>query len=364
MIQILFTMFSTLAMLVSAINRNTASLSIIIAAISIFIGFIYLSKQEERIRIPKFFNLIIIFNVILFIYPLFIESKNNPLYYAFMFTISSLYWVLFYNLKKGFIILKWIILSVPIFTSLIYILSNTIDPEIIKFSELFFIENLSGRHYLIGNTWVFALLAIAFDNLNKFDLSKAVTYLSALFFIILANSRSAYLSLIAGLLSFSSRFNLNSKFKKITIILCILTTIFFVVSSIGRTTIFSRPYFIQSVESFVKYPLGVGMGNFEKISTEYYTKEKDLSKFSIYTHNIFLETLSGVGIFSIIFLIFIYKSIYSIFKSKGKQLDAWSIVFIAMSLNFMVDTTYTIPGMFWLWFMVYGTSQSRKGIKE
>jgi len=271
-----------------------------------------------------------------------------------------MYWLIFYNLKNGSKILKSFLISLSIIYSLIYLSSIIFNINLIKLAELFFEQSTPIKHWDIGDLWAFTLVALIGLEWNNFKFKNWLITGSGLIFLVLSNARSAYLSLALGLGYIVAKKTGSSKLKK-TIIISLISIIagLFIFSSFGKTTLFDRPYYFQSIESFAKHPLGIGMGNFKQIATEYRLKDPNNISFSIYTHNIFLEALSGVGIFSILFLIFLIYVARDILKENAGGI-AWGAVLIAILINFMFDTSYTIPGLVWILFMSLGVFHSKQ----
>lgn len=356
----IFTSISFLAIFMSGINRDTVTLSIICSIPAICIGLIAVLKEKGKISIPTNFLTLAFFVVILQIYLFFVKDKINPFYYAEIFSVSLGYWLVFYNLKQGDRILRSLLIYLTLTYSLFYLATKVFEIDIVKISELYFIDGLASRHYHIGDLWAFALILIIGESWGNFNLKTWLLLDLGFLFLVLSNARSAYLSLIIGFIYFIAKKYGASHLKKvIPFVFIVIITLLFIFSSVSKTTIFSRPYFLQSLESFSKYPFGIGIGNFKQIGIEYYEKTGDASKFSLYTHDIFLEALSGVGIFSLIFLKFLYSSALDILREKKRNL-VWGAIIIAILINFMFDTTYTIPGLIWILFMALGVFQSNE----
>ncbi len=349
-----------ISLFISGVSRESAIVSITVALVAVLVGFIAVIKEKGSITAPKNFWGMALFSIIINIYLFFIRADTNPFVFPFTFTLGILFWLLFYNLKKSGQILQYLILTLVLLYSGFYAITKIFNIDLVKFAQLFFAEGLMSRHYHIGDLWALVLVFLLTKKLGKFDLKTWLLIDVGFLFLVLANARSAYLSLIAGFLYFLTRRLEHGEYKKlIPSIIIGLVTLLFIFSSVSKTTLFSRPYFAQSVESFFKYPLGVGLGNFKQISLEYYGQSGDASQFSLYTHNIFLEALSGVGVFSILFLYFIYTTTKEVITEQKRNL-VWGAVYLAITANFMFDTTYTIPGLVWIWFMTLGVFQSKE----
>ncbi len=362
----LFPVLTFLAIFISGISRDTVTLSILCAVAAVCLGLLKITGQKTGIQIPKNFWGMATFVAILQIYLIFVKDKVNPFNNALTFGIGILFWLIFYNLKRGERFLELLVLNLALLYSFFYTATKIFNIDLVRFSQLFFQEGLASRHYHMGDLWAYALVLIIGLNWDNFKLKTWVLIDIGFLFLVLSSARSAFVSLGIGILYIVTKTNKvdfnnklpNSK-KLIPVMLVALTIGLFVFSSINKSTLFSRPYFAQSIESFFKYPLGIGMGNFRQISLEYFNKSGDASKFSIYTHNIFLEALSGVGIFSILFLSFIYTTTKEVLnKQNGKPV--WGALYLAILSNFMFDTTYTIPGLVWLLFMVLGVFEASK----
>lgn len=353
MILIIFTIFSFLSIFISGISRDTTAQAILTSTIAVGIGILYIIRTKGKIIIPKYFYLMLSFCIILFLSLLFIDDRIKPLYYALTFEISIIYWLIFYNLEDSRKILSTLIYSISGVVTVIYV-ASLINPTALKLSQLYFLDIPTGRHYQVGNLWAFTLVMMASQMIDTINIKSMLVSIVGFVFIIISQARSAYLALLVGFFNLKDKNDIqNTHINKTSILILVFISVMFISSSINKSVIFSRPYFGQSIESFIKYPTGVGMGNFSKISLEYYNATKQSEKFSIYTHNIYLEALSGVGIFSIPFLIFIILSTLDVVKNK----TSWSALYLAILVNFMFDTSYTIPGIIWIMFMTYGASQ-------
>lgn len=358
----LFLIFTFLAIFICGVSRESVTISFLFSIPAICLGLFIVSKERKRVEIPKNFLIITAFVIVLAAYLFFIKEKVNPFNYLCVFAISTIFWLIFHNLKQGREILFNLILKLTLTYSVLYLITKIFKLDSVPLSKLYFMENIGSRHYHIGDLWAFTLVLILGKNWGNFNIKTWLLIDLGFLFLVLSNARSAYVSLILGFLYLISRKIGNGNYKKIIPgVFIALVIALFIFASASKTTLLSRPYFLQSIEGFVKYPLGIGMGNFKQIGMEYYAKNGDTSKFSLYTHNIFLEALSGVGVFSIFFLYFLYVTVKDVLSEKKRNLE-WGAVILAILANFMFDTTYTIPGMIWIMFMflgVYGNRSSQ-----
>jgi hypothetical protein len=351
----LFLAFLYVAVFVAGVNVDATFLSIIVSFLAICLGLFHLLKNKEEIKFPKYFPLMLLFLLILQIYLFFIPNKLNPFYSALIVGEGILYWLIFFNLKNGGEILKSLLIRLSLIYSLLFFLSQAFNINLIKLAELYFQDT---RHFHIGDLWAFTIVALICIGWKKYKLYDWLTIGVGCFFLAISNTRSALFSLALGVGYYFAK-KVKPSRTKIVALISFLVPIagFFTFSSLGKTTLFDRPYFLQSIESFSKYPFGIGMGNFKQISKEFQQTRTDNTSFSIFTHNIFLETISGVGVFSVVFLLFLFCLIRDILKANTGDF-AWGAVVIAIVANFMIDTTYTIPGLVWILFMSIGAFQT------
>lgn len=363
MILQLFVIFSYTAAFISGINKDTLFISIVVSFLAVCLGMLHLLKGGNEIKFPKYFSLMLLFTAILQLYLLFVSDKINPFYYAVIMGEGALYWLIFYNLRKGSEILKSLLIWLSIAYSSLYLLSEALNVNLIKLAELFFQSGAIPRHYHMGDLWAFTLVALIGVKWGKARPSTWLMVGLGIFFLAVSNTRSAFLSLAVGIgYLFTKQAGFSKLQRMIIVSLFALITGMFIFSSLGKTTLFDRPYFFQSVESFITYPLGIGMGNFKQIAEIYRLKDSYNAPVSIYTHNIFLEALSGIGVFSVVFLILLIYLVRDILKKNTGNV-VWGAVAIAILTNFMFDTSYAIPGLVWILFMSLGLFQSREGNK-
>lgn len=348
------------AIFVSGINKDTIGLSILISLLSASLGLMYLLKNNIDVKIPKNFVLVSIFTLILHLYVFFINDKLNPFYYATIFSEGLIFWLIFYNINEGGKLLKSILVNLSITYSFFYIISILFNINLIALAEPFFSGGLLVNHWNIGDLWAFTLISIIATEWNKFKHSTWIIIGVGFGFVAISNVRSAMFALAVGLVYFFTKNTIQPKFSKIIMSIFIgLCVIFFVLSGINKTTIFDRPYFGQSIQAFAKHPFGVGMGNFKQISAEYYSNGTDGGQLATTTFNIFFEALSGVGIFSVLLLIFLISVVGDLFKDNNHNVT-WGAVLLTILTNFMLDASYNTPSLMWIFFMAIAIFQSKQ----
>lgn len=339
-----------ISFIISAVGPDARVISHLFAVVTALYGLFYLYKKNGEIKLPVGFEWLLIFTLILLVYPLFLTNKVNPFFNGILFSEGLAFWLISYNFKKNEKEKLASFIFVPlIFYSLIYIASEIFKINLTQISKFFFSSDPKYPHQLIADFWAVGILYI-FSGAAKNKYFKFLFAAVGIYFLVISNSRTAILSLFLIFAFINSK--LLKEKKWIYPALFGLLSLFFIFKAALFPTLLSRPYFLQSIMSFPNNLLGVGVGNFRSISEKYYYSKGPLAAFSEYTHNIFLEVLSGVGIFSFIFFMWFFVVTRRIFKEKNK--GAWGMVFLMITTLFFFDQLYIIPGMFWLWFVSLG----------
>ncbi len=356
MLGIFFILLLTFAFLLSGISADVNNITHMVAMTSAALGFLTLFVSKSKLKIPPHFAPLLVFTLILNIYWIFSPDKSNPFYYSLTFTEGLAVWFIVYNLEAKITRLLPVLVFAPFFIyAILYFLSSYFNLDLTKLATMYFENSPVLGHQQIGSVAAVALAYLIGSSYSHvYFFSDLLFYLLAGYFLIISKSRSAGLAVLTSLL-YVFRENKWTKYLFYLGAAAILIFIFY--TSAGRSTLYSRVYFIQSLAGFLHHPLGVGMGNFRAISLEFYNAGGFLGRFSENTHNIFLEAISGVGILAIPFIYWGYKVLSDLIKNKNVKNAAWTLVFITISVIFMIDLTYRASGMILLWFIALAMTQ-------
>lgn len=321
--------------------------------------FLILALRNKQINFPSGFYLYGLF-LIFFALNLF-WSKDFwiTFWYLLLFSIGFLFWVISYNLKNKFkdheniIVILGIIFGIlSIINILGYIPSNANSFSIYKFA--------SKDHLHIGDFWAIILSVFTAKLIMK-SVKKTlwlVLIILGVFFLYLSQSRTAFLTLIVGISYLLNNLPSNKKYLLSLSFLILLAVGLFLIYGRTKPTILSRGYYLQAIVGFLKYPLGVGIGNFGSISANQSTHIFGFREFSSVAINIILEMFAGIGIFAFIFLLWFLKALASVLENSDGERLITRVIFLTLTVNFMFDFTYFIPTMLWLWFISLGLSQN------
>lgn len=326
------------------------------------VGILVLLLKKRKILFPKYIKLIFA----LFTFLLISFSWSVDLIQSYNFFILVFSGFLFYLLSYNFDLnLNKLLIGIGLVFALIYTLNLFLTQPFIYSLSIPFYSVVSRNHSHIGDFWVIISLISGYGILqNRKKVSYWYLLILSLFIVAVSFSRAAYFSLAAGVSFIAYRKDIFRKYKKLFYIFSAVFFVMFFAVATKKSIISSRPYFIQSLVGALKYPFGVGLGNFGFVSRDESTHLWEATSFSFYTHNLILEFLTAIGIFSVFFISWVYKIFKGAFE-KIQHIDilAFSIL-ISLSVNFLFDYTYFVPTLIWVWFSFLGLVQSQAEIKK
>lgn len=288
-------------------------------------------------------------------------DKQVSLNYLYLFVGSGLFWLVFFNLnnkvKKEF---TFLLVALGLSFGGAYIFFKLFGEFRINYLSLYLPSSGHFNHNHIGDLWAAILVVVIYHLIKKKKLNYKILMAIGLYFLVMSFSRSAEIAVAGGLMYLFWKEGWVQKYKKIFWIIASILLILFMIIGTQKTLLFSRPYFLQAIKGFIHYPLGVGVGNFGTISREFVNPSWTTSSYSQMTHNIVLEILIGIGVFSSVFIFWLFKVSKDSLKNKGEAKIVPQLVFITLGVNFLFDYTYIIPTMLWLWFISLGLWQEKK----
>jgi hypothetical protein len=316
----------------------------------------------RKIVIPKGFVLFFIFLLLLGVNTLWSQGKLATLEYLITFTGGGALWLVFYQLADKFkesfprlILILGVIFGASLIINLVSL------PQVpIRAWTLYLPATLTRNHNHLGDLWAIVLVLLVYWQLIRPRWWYWVLAAAGVYFLGVSLSRSAYLALAIGSIFIFYKLKQRKIPPKYFIGLVVLVTGLFLYAAAFKTTLLSRPYFEQVIYGITKWPLGVGVGNFGTISLNPQSPWWSGPRPGIVSsaaHNIVLEMVAGQGVLSFIFVGWLVYVLIDILR-KSKQV-LFSAVFLAITANFMFDTTYYIPTMLWLWFASLGVAQAR-----
>jgi hypothetical protein len=300
--------------------------------------------RTTEINLPSTFKTYLLFLGVLLIHTLLLKGKAV---YFWMFLSGGLFWLSAYNLQKSarnyfytfLVILGFFMAGLFIYFRLTGVSSMSPDNLFLPISQ-------AVHHNHLGDLWAIILVPTFYLLVKKFRIHQPAVITLGTVMIALSLSRSAAISLFAGLLFIADNLQKDKTVKLSKHVRKHLTTAFLIVCagflmyfSMSKSLLSSRPYFLEAITSFFTYPLGIGMGNFAKVSAE-----------TNVVHNLILEVVSGMGIFSGIFIYWLYMTSKDLLNKAGANIIYMAIL-ITVFANFLFDSTYVIPGVLWIFYI-------------
>lgn len=325
---------------------------------------IYAISVRGKLIVPKHFDVYIVFIIVLTLHTIFSQGQWK---YDELFVSGGFFWLVFYNLPES--TLRKIPNMIIVFggvMGLIFLYNKLfgIAPDS-SFLSLSSSYSDVTKHDHIGDLWAVILVMLFYDMTKKSALWHWMLFIIGIYFLVFSMSRSAYVALIVGISYVSYRLGFEKKFRIIFIGLIAATIVLFLFVGAQKSTLFSRLYFMEALYGVFNHPFGLGMGHFIEISSGF---GKLFPSFgfasSLYAHNMVLEVVLGMGIFSIVFLWWLFRVLCSLFRDEKMDVLC-SAVFISILTNFFFDVTYMILSFVLIWFMGLGLAQrNQQPLKE
>lgn len=346
----------------------------------------------KKLKIPKypliFFIIYLVFTLISLISNIdnILFSKNNSfLQYGLQISLF-LFFIIGNSLKDD--IKKY-------FTNYIYIISviSVIFYAFSKyFSHIYFPKNYYQMYYFsnknhnhIGDLVVLPII-ISYWYLTKDRLREIIFIAFFYFFCIFSYSRSAYLSLIMGLMLMLTQLKFRSNQKYWIFLMCFVMLVFSFVLVGDKGNFLTKSYkkiarnlttklntnskeLFSDREKFLNTALygiknrpllGAGINNFIAISKKY---QADISinanikpRYTITTsHNMLIDILCESGAFAFIFYLLFLG--YVLINSHK---NLYFVLAISMLMNFMFDYTFEIPPFILIFYLLLGVVYREK----
>jgi O-antigen ligase len=331
------------------------SLPLVGVAVSL-LGVAYVFLRNRQIKIPKYYNLYFLFLVLFLLSNFWSKDTSESYTYYLTFLAGGFFYLYYSNIKSKDVRLRWALILLGLFFGIYFVYLKLIGGYTRLGFTLYWYTSVSKNHNHLGDLWAAALLVPIYNLLQK-DKHKFVNMVLILVgsvFLVISQSRSGYISFLAGILTIFYLVGWQKKFKKILVFVFAVFLVAFLVVGSQRTILGSREYWIQSIIGFTQYPWGVGVGNFGIISDYVSARIPELNAYSVAVHNIILEMFSGMGILGGVFAAWFVYVLSYLFKEKSRRNILVKSIFIAIAVNFLFDFTYYIPTMLWLWFISLG----------
>ncbi len=316
---------------------SSVSISAAIAVTSAYFGIKLL--REGAVKLPQEIGIYAFFLLSLLVHTL---VSKGLIFFFWMFLSAGMIWVLIFNIqntaKKYFF---YFLIFEGLLMSSLFVYSRLVGINFLAPDNLFLPAKPEILHNHIGDLWAIILVSLIGLSFKKLNFISTALAAIGLVMMTLSFSRSALVSLAAGTVFV---FGKKEQFKKyIPAAVIVISAGLLIYFSFFKSVFSARPYFSEAITALVTRPLGIGVGNFRQVSPE-----------TNIVHNIVLEIVSGMGIFSAVFLywlVSVFRKIYNTYKKGGGGV-VFAAIWLAIFFNLFFDSTYVIPGFTWLWFVL------------
>lgn len=337
--------------------------------------FFILTWKKKGVDFPPGFYLFAIFLIFFSLNLFWSKDFWMTFKYLLYFLAGFLFWLISYNLKDEFRNFEIVIVLLGVTFGILTIVNILRDLQLnVNSFSLDKYAVLLLQHHHIGDLWavVLSIVAIKLVYYSKKKIILFILLSFGTYLMYISKSRSAFLSLIVGVLYLFQTLPSTRKYLLTLFVFIYLAYSLFLFTGRTKPTILARGYYLQGIAGVIKNPLGVGVGNFGELSSDTTNHILGFSHYSSVAMNIVLEMFAGMGVFAFVFLLWLLKVLKLILEKKvgvtSEVLDFFSrvtestllfpkIIFIVLTTNFMFDYTYLIPTMLWLWFISLGLSQ-------
>lgn len=316
--------------------------------------------RNKKLHFPPVFFIYTLFLVVLIIHTYITKGILN---FVLLFVSGGLIWLSVYNnhilFKKYFIKLVILLGLSMLLLWFLAILYKFEPPDLVS---LYFPALEPTWHSQLGDLWSIIIMVALYLRSVKRSWWHLPIIIVGFCVLFISYSRSAYLSLFAGLIFLFHRTDVFEKWKKQIYLVLSICVVFFFVAGSFKTVLFSRPYFFQALIGMYRFPLGLGMGGFAEfshlINTEF--SLPFLKGQSLTTHSLILDVMVGLGIFSISYLWFLFNALKSVVKVKDGNNLIYAAIFLNILVNFLFNYSFLIPSMFWLWMISLSLAVDKK----
>lgn len=310
------------------------------------------------VKLPKTFKFYLIFLLFFLITLFWSRDPINSIRYFFMFLSGGLMWILIFNfgykkdLEQDFgrvVILLGIAFGIWFMYKKILGIYDVEGYNLISYS----VDSLDHHHF--GDLMSVVMGVIAFKLLKNIK-SWFFWFLAffGVYFLLVTYSRSSYVSIGVGMLYLLSETKSNIKRNLVPLLVFICMIFMTLVISSNKSLIAHRLFYVQGISGVYRNPFGVGVGNFSEISLDPKNHLFGIDSYTGVADNIFLEMLTGMGIFGLSFIYWFFSFFKEIFGKKSGKVNLAKLIFVILTANFLFNYIYFIPTMLWIWFFCIG----------
>lgn len=312
----------------------------------------------EKFVVPRglvLFGVIVVMGLVSLLWS---ENATNTLSFSLLILGFMSWWWWMYTASKKYVkYLPVILIGLGSVFGLIVIYNMLfVEPYPVQPDSLTGYASLYFNHIHIGDLWALALVVLLYARWPKKKYVRWVLMIIGLMMMAVSRSRSALAALLLGVFVLPPGKALSPRIKRAVIIMSV--GLFLLLGS-EKSILQSRPYLVQGVVGILYYPFGVGLGNFAIVSYDERTHLGMFSGYSNQAHSIVMEYMSGLGVLGLLFVFWLLRELINNKPVRTSRRWLAYVLFVVLTVNFLVDTTYMVPTMMWMWGGLLGLSQGR-----
>ena len=351
-------------------------------ALFIYWGFRFVSRYSD-FELPRISILLMAFLIFSSASVFFSVNRENSVYFFLQYVVLS--GVFLFGFYREKLLQSFLEISLVVAGLILCLLSGIYNLGfLVGNSGYQLVFSRYGSHNHLGDFLVLPLLICTYNIFYKKRLYLSLILLIVfLSFFLLSYSRSAYLAFGVGCLFFLVKFvwKLRKKFTytlKVGLISILLLVMLFFLATVfearnypvlGQVNYlltdnlglkfksFTAKRFEYVKISFISiennFWFGVGPGNFSSAASTYFSGIQSTDS----SHNIFLDILVENGVFAFIFFLLL---IFFAVKKAVENPSVYSLLLVALLVNFQTDYTFRISTMMLLFFLLMGLVYGRK----
>lgn len=315
---------------------------------------------EGKLKSPPGLSVYSVFILLFAVSILWSVDRVKTLEVLSLFLSGGIFWMVFYNLnlEESFLSVEKILLGLGVIFGALFVYYNFFVNAEVRWRSLFLPYSSGPNHNNIGDFWAVVFLVVSYALLKNYE--KVIYWILlavGVYFLVASQSRSALVALFVGFTYLTKDKLEKKKYRHLVGPLVVIVVGLFLYLGLGKTTIFTRPYYFQAIAGLFRNPFGVGIGNFFEISKDEAYHLLGFSGQSVVVHNIVLEVLAGMGVFGLTFGYWFFEKISEVWNKRGKTSLLYGACFLALASNFFLHSSYFNPTMFWFWFVFLGLFQ-------
>lgn len=362
----LFLIVSTIFFLIGGMGYRANVVQDFGILAGIIISFLAWGMNSWKLMIPKYFWLYMFFVAIIG-WDVMTRgiSFDSPKFFSLLFA-GGLFWLAFYMVSMSrygkemlhsvhnyLLGLGWMY-----YLGFEWFKNSAIDKSDFTFG---FIQVLTFEHNHLGVFWAILLASLI---MNK-SVSKPYTWYRVMSFVLggyliaISQARSAYLLVLVAMVTYYRNEIFGKKLQRLVSLISIVGITSIILISVNKPVRLLN-FYTPAILAIKQFPLGFGIGNFREASAFYAYLYGTADYVTTLAHNLFFEMTVGVGIIGFVYWVWYILAARQYFEdAKVKGKNYFMVMFIAISVLFMVDPGYVIPTLYWFWMAFLGMGQAR-----